>query len=232
MSYAKFQADSAPPAMQHPRWRELIETWASSKDAVSDAVKDALRCMLVGECPEDALSLHAAERRLERFPSETAEQHRRRMVDVWKTFVYLGTSKGLVAAIGQLQFGSAQICSAAGSAPSWWAGDWPPPSEGPRPPRWAGAWPVPAGAAGALQWSTRFWIDLRSTPWGYHYWGAAHEWRTSHISWGSTANQADVALFRRIVHRWRPAHVVCIGAFVERADSSRAFWPLWPHKEY
>ncbi|MFO0559074.1 MAG: phage tail protein [Polyangiales bacterium] len=231
MTYAKFQADCAPPALQHPRWRQLIETWARSKDAVSDAVKDAMRCMLVGECPEDALSLHAAERRLERFPNETAAQHRQRMLDVWKSFQYLGTTKGLEAALSQLNFGAARIHPAAGPAPSWWVGEWPPPSEGAKPPQWPGAWPVAAGAVGALSWSTRFWIDLSETAWGFHHWGEPFRWRHSHISWGSSAPQADIALFRRVVHRWRPAHVVCIGAFVRRSDGSRLFWPLWPHKE-
>lgn len=230
--FAKFQADSAPPSMQHPRWRELLEAWGSSKDAAATAAKDAAKCMLVGECPDDALTLHAAERALERYPTETADQHRARLVAVWQSFEFLGTVVGLEAALNALGYGTATVHSAIDSAPGWWVGSWPPASEGARPARWVGSWPVPAGASGRDQWPSRFWVTLDGTPWAGEVWGGGFDWGVdSGITWGSTAPRAAVALVKRVIKRWRPAHCVCIGVFVERTDTQRIFWPTWPYEE-
>jgi hypothetical protein len=214
--FAKYQADSAPPALQHPRWRALTETIGATKDATATAAKDAAKCMLVVQCPDDALALHAAERALERYPTETADDHRARMAAVWTA----------------LGYGTATVHSAIDAAPSWWVGSWPPASEGERPSRWVGSWPVPAGSSGRDQWPSRFWVDLAGTLWAAESWGGGYPWGVdTGITWGSTAPRAAVALVKRVIRRWRPAHCVCIGVFVERTDTQRIFWPTWPYEE-
>lgn len=231
MTYKEFQADSAPPALQHDRWRAFTGTLGDAKDAVATAARDALRCMLVGECPEDALAHLAAERSLERSPTETAEQHRARIASTWALFEFLGTVAGLEGALNALGYGTATVYPAIGAAPSWWVGSWPPASEGTRPTNWVGTWPVPAGAGGVTAWPSRFWVDLAGSPWADNAWGDGDEWGRAGLTWGSTAPRAAVALVKRIVKRWRPAHCVCIGVFVERTDTQRIFWPTWPHEE-
>jgi len=230
MTFAKYQADSAPPALQHPRWRALIETIGDAKDAAATAAKDAARCALVGECPDDALVHHAAERRLEKYPTETIEQWRARLVSVFTSFEFLGTESGLQTALDALGYGVATIHTAIGSAPSGWVGSWPPASEGGMPLRWFGAWPVPAGASGRDQWPSRFWVSLDSTVWATDVWGGGYPWGVdTGITWGSTAPRASVQLVKRVIERWRPAHCVCVGVLVELAGGMRIFWPTWPH---
>lgn len=230
MTYAKYQADSAPPALQHPRWRALIETIGDAKDAAATAAKDAAKCMLVGECPDDALVHHAAERRLEKYPTESIEQWRARLAAVFSSFEFLGTVAGLQAALDALGYGTATIHAAIDGPPPWWMGSWPPAPEGDRPPRWVGAWPVPAGSFGRDQWPSRFWVSLEDSVWTGEVWGGGFNWGTDNgLTWGSTAPRAAVQLCKRVIERWRPAHCVCIGLYVERADGLRIQWPLWPH---
>jgi hypothetical protein len=227
MTYKNFQADSAPPALQHERWRAFTGALGDAKDAVALAARDALRSMLVGECPEDALAHIAAERRLERFPTETTEQHRARLAAAWASFEFLGTKAGLVGALTAAGH-SPVVYEANAAAPPWWVGAWPPASEGPMPSAWVGTWPVPAGDVAG--WPSRFWVDLKLTAWSPWTWGSGPFWGDEDRTWGSTATRAEVALVKRIIRRWRPAHCVCIGVFVELTDSSRILWPTWPNE--
>ncbi len=228
--YKIYQADSAPPALQHARWRALSETIGGAKDAVALAAKSALRCALVTAAPPDALALHRAERRVERTPGTTLEQQRARLAASCDEFEFLGTAKGLIAALDALGVGSSSIYSAysGASAPLWWLGAWPPASEGDKPPSWTDPWPVAAGDTAS--WPSRFWVSLEATPWASAHWADGLKWGDD-ITWGSTATRADVAIVKRTIARWRPAHCVCIGVFVHCTDSPRIFWPMWPSEE-
>ena len=133
--FAKFQADSAPPALQHPRWRELLEAWASSKDAAATAAKDAAKCMLVGECPDDALAprSRALARTLSHRDGRGAPRAHGVGVDGVRTPRHGDRARGRVERAG---YGTAKVYSAIDTAPGWWVGSWPPASEGERPARW------------------------------------------------------------------------------------------------
>lgn len=227
MTYAQFQADSAPPAMQAERWRVFLSTLGDSKDAAATAAKDAARCALVGSCPDDALTYHAAERALEQYPGESFDAWRARLVAVWDAFEFLGTEIGLRGALTGAGY-APSISTAIGAAPSWWGGAWPPASEGPRPPAWVGTWPAVAGTV--AHWPSRFWVTLASTAYAPWSWDDGPNWGDD-ITWGSTATVAQVTLVKRIIKRWRPPHCVCIGVYAQLTDTTRIFWPTWPHED-
>lgn len=228
MSFKEYQADSAPPALQHERWRALTGTLGDAKDAAAQAARDAAKSGLVTECPDDALGHHAKERSLERYPTETAAQHRARLAAAATALEFVGTESGLLAALTALGFGTPTIHTAIGTPPAWWVGAWPPESEGERPPKWVGAWPIAAGDA--ANWSSRFWVALENTTFSNEVWGEKL-WREPGFTWGSTATPAQVGIVKRIIKRWRPAHCVCVGVFVELTTGTRIFWPTWPHEE-
>lgn len=229
MTYKQFQADSAPPALQDDRWRALTGTLGDAKDAAAQAARDAAKAGLVGDCPDDALGHHARERSLERFPTETAAQHRARLVAAATALELVGTEAGLLAALTAIGYGTPTIHTAIGAAPPWWVGAWPPESEGNRPPSWVGAWPVLAGDVSS--WPSRFWVSLENTVWGNETWNGGRPWGEPGFTWGSNATPAQVQLVKRTIKRWRPAHCVCIGVFVELTTGDRIFWPTWPHEE-
>jgi hypothetical protein len=228
-SFEEFQADSAPAALQHPRWRALTGTLGAAKDVVAQAARDAAKVGLAGDCPEDSLGFHARERSLERYPTESASAHRARLVAAAETLEFVGTVVGLGAALTATGYGTPKFYVANGPAPTWWVGSWPPASEGERPPQWVGDWPVSAGNVAA--WPSRFWVELAGTAWQSKNWGESGPWGAEEFAWGSSAPVSHVALVKRIIKRWRPAHCVCIGVFVELQGGLRNFWPTWPHEE-
>lgn len=228
MSFKDYQADSAPPALQHDRWRALTGTLGDAKDAAAQAARDAAKTAIVSECPDDALGHHAKERSLERYPTEDADAHRARLASAPTWLERVGTTAGLLVALAQTGYGVPAIHAANGPAPSWWVGAWPPESEGNRPPGWVGAWPIAAGDVAG--WPSRFWVSLDDSVWSDETWGGGFDWGDN-LTWGSTATAEQVAVVKRIIRRWRPAHCVCIGVFVELVGGLRIFWPTWPHEE-
>lgn len=66
--------------------------------------------------------------------------------------------------------------------------------------------------------STRWWrgwviIDSSVAPWTADLWGAPGTWGDGG-TWGSDATLADVARFRRIADRWKPAHIIVVNIIV------------------
>lgn len=84
--------------------------------------------------------------------------------------------------------------------------------------------------------STRWWrgwviIDSTAGPWSQVPWGDAAlwggSWGNTNASWGSTATQGEVASIRRIVEKWKPAHITAMNIIItfsatlfERTDAS------------
>ncbi len=229
MTFRDFQADSAPPALQHERWRALTGEFGDAKDAAAQAARDAAKAGLASECPDDALGHHARERSLERYPGESAASHRARLVAASTALEFVGTEQGLLAALTAIGYGTPTIHTAIGTGPAWYVDPWPPPSDGNKPPAWPGAWPILAGNVAG--WPSRFWVNLENSPFGNEEWGGGRSWGEAGFTWGSNASAAQVQLVKRIIKRWRPAHCVCIGVFVELTTSDRIFWPTWPYEE-
>jgi hypothetical protein len=86
-----------------------------------------------------------------------------------------------------------------------------------------GVWPPTAGT-----WS-RFWVHLDVTVtnpfnWTAVTWGVSRTWGQGH-TWGSTATAEEVALVRRIIRKWKPAHAVCAQILVDLPGGTRLRWP-------
>jgi hypothetical protein len=66
--------------------------------------------------------------------------------------------------------------------------------------------------------STRWWrgwvvIDASAGPWTADVWDLVGTWGDGGV-WGSDATVGDVAAIRRIVDKWKPAHLTCVNIIV------------------
>lgn len=59
----------------------------------------------------------------------------------------------------------------------------------------------------AANWS-RFWVVLHNTGWNRTTWGDGRVWGEG--VWGCDAPRDEVHALRRLLQKWKPAHVVCI----------------------
>lgn len=212
----------APRWLRTPTAEALLQAIGTQLDALEQGARDAAKCSLVEQCPEDAIAYHAAARRLEQYPAETVTAWRARVAAAWSALHWLGTAKGIEDALKALGFSTAKVYGAFDAPPGWWGASWPPSPRNPKPSWWSGTWPV---SHGDTQWMSRFWVVLdapgpfawtQSSLWGAKNWGG--------FLWGlDNATEAQVALVRRIVERWRPAHEVCDGILVNFGGTSAAW---------
>lgn len=59
----------------------------------------------------------------------------------------------------------------------------------------------------AANWS-RFWVVIHNTGWSRTHWGDGRRWGEG--VWGCDAPREEVHTLRRLVRKWKPAHVVAI----------------------
>lgn len=213
----------APRWLRTPTAEALLQAIGAQLDALEQGARDAAKCSLVEQCPEDAIAYHAAARRLEQYPGETVTAWRARVAAAWSALHWLGTAKGIEDALKAVGFSTAKVYGSHDAAPGWWGAAWPPAPRNPKPSWWSGAWPV---AHGDVQWMSRFWVVLDAPgPFGWEpdpTWGAK-KWGAFLWGLGGPATEAQVALVRRIVERWRPANEVCDGVLVHFPDDTVAW---------
>lgn len=220
--WSEYLRDLAPRWLRTPTAELLLDAIGVQLDSLEQGARDAAKCAHVEVCPEDAVSYHAAARRLEQYPDESLSAWRARVAAAWFALHWLGTAKGIEDAFAALGWTGAKVYGAHDAPPGWWVSAWPPAPRNPKPSWWVGAWPV---AHGDTQWMSRFWVVLDAPgPWG---WTASSAWGSKDWAgfvWGITgATEAQVRLLRRIVERWRPAHEICDGILVNFGGSSAAW---------
>ncbi len=56
-------------------------------------------------------------------------------------------------------------------------------------------------------------IDSSTAPWTPKKWGDGHKWGDGG-TWGSSATVGEIAALRRIIDRWKPAHITCMNIII------------------
>lgn len=158
----------------------FFEHMAILSDFVVDFAREGFKSHLIDRCPPDALPEHARDRTLERWPTETEEQHRARIGNAWGVWEFGGTNKGVLDAVQGLGYFDSVIYE-------YW--DWPDGNDA--------AW-------------ARFWIVIDQPhpiqappPIGGFTVGDG-----TIVGVGGITDD-DVERLRRIVRTWKAAHAHC-----------------------
>jgi hypothetical protein len=88
----------APGWLRDPAGAAYLGALGASKDREVARLKEAAKCDWPSVCPEDALALLAAERGLDRGPTETLDAFRERVRRAWDLWEWAGTAWGLLMA--------------------------------------------------------------------------------------------------------------------------------------
>ena len=107
--YEGWLPELAPPWLQGPRGRALLEGWGSGLDEYASWLATGVLARWAAIAPEDALNLLGTERGLTRYPGESLESWRSRVLGAWDFWSWAGTEYGLRVALGQLGYASAIV---------------------------------------------------------------------------------------------------------------------------
>nr|WP_170148224.1 phage tail protein [Meiothermus hypogaeus] len=93
--YESWLPELAPPWLQGPRGRALLAGWGKALDEYAALVSTGLLVRVVMRAPEDALTLIGTERGLTRYPGESLEAFRARVLAAWDFWRWGGTEYGM-----------------------------------------------------------------------------------------------------------------------------------------
>lgn len=205
------------PGFLRGKWGErLVSAIALQFDILCEAAEQGSGANLLDseDFPPDALGLMGRERMIDRFPGETDAFYRSRLRFAWTIWRYAGTAIGvldLLAGFGLKAVLREQV-ALAGRAPG---------SLGilgtPRAGLDALGHAVPAVSAiydwnwdGNGDYLSRFWIVVTEHPWQRRSWGDGSRYDGVNELWGAHAvPDMPVRAVRRLIRKWKPAHVVC-----------------------
>lgn len=107
--YEDWLPELAPPWLQKERGRALLNGWGQALDEYASLTATGLLARWAALAPEDALNLLGAERGLTRYPGESIEAWRTRVLGAWEFWQWSGTEYGLSVALSQLGYASAIV---------------------------------------------------------------------------------------------------------------------------
>jgi len=107
--YEDWLPELAPPWLQQERGRALLAGWGQALDEYASLAATGLLARWAAIAPEDALNLLGTERGLTRYPGESLEGWRTRVLGAWEFWQWSGTEYGLAVALSQLGYASAIV---------------------------------------------------------------------------------------------------------------------------
>ena len=165
--------------------QRLIGVLGLVADVASQGAAEAVRAPWLAEAssPDDCLDLVGEEQMMPRYPTETADQYRARLLKVWDTWPFAGSAQAI----------EAQLRAAGFDATVEFHDD----REGPR--------------GETAPYYSQFWVRIDATPtyanpaWGDFDWNDGTDWGPADLS------PSDAQLVRSIIRKWKPADWVCRG---------------------
>lgn len=180
---------------------ELSEGWTGvlyglTSDLLSEGMSLAAKTgwILDPQSPDDTLPLFASERRLPRYPLETAPQHRARLHDAWQAYSAIGEAT-IVRQLELAGYPGAQI-----EFRSWFPGPLGEPA-----PYWSQFWVFfPIGTHP---------ITAPGPNWGDFDWGDGTLFGPEGLT------QEFVATISGIIKKWKPSRWICRGVVFELSEA-------------
>lgn len=107
--YEDWLRDLAPGWFQGPEVGPLLEGIGQAKDEYLELFTTGILARFLFAAPEDAVNLLGSERGLTRYPGETLEAWRIRVLGAWEFWQWSGTEYGMGLALSQLGYSSAVV---------------------------------------------------------------------------------------------------------------------------
>jgi hypothetical protein len=107
--YEGWLPELAPPWLQGPKGKALLAGWGQGLDEFASLAATGVLARWAALAPEDALNRLGAERGLTRYPGESLEAWRTRVLGAWEFWRWSGTEYGMGLALAQLGYNSAIV---------------------------------------------------------------------------------------------------------------------------
>lgn len=214
-----------------PRYQQQFETYAElmSKayirpshngpwgrrwySAIGSAIDDEIGLMEEARAvrwpeytPSDALYLMAAERGLERIPTESETAHRLRLKGAWRIWRKGGSAVAHTDALGWMGITNAQVVRRA---------EWSTPEADPN---------LYVDTFARTVWAQFDILASQPLPWRVLRWNDGWTWGNG-VTWGSSASEANIALIKRLVRQFKGAHDT--GLYLYLNFSNARVWGAW-----
>lgn len=181
-TFQQYAAELSPTVLQGEVGQRFVAgTLGLFFDLLAERVVQSVRARLMNSAdqPLDAVALLAEERMSPRYPADTDATHLTRVRSAWDRWAQAGSEAALVAEL------AAYGVQASITLDSDWNWD------------------------GTAYWS-RFWVIIDVHLWSYPP-DLGDPGLVLDGTWtlGSTATPEEVDTVRRIVRRWKPAHMIC-----------------------
>lgn len=189
--------------LPRPFLQPLASSWfgvlcALTGDRGADVLSLALRLAWISdsESPDDVLPLIGAERRMPRYPGETAAQYRARLQDAWNAYTFAGSEQTIVEQFEhagypgvEVQFDALALGPNGEAAPYW----------------------------------SQFWVYFPYSS-GHPVTGDGPTWNSFNFGDGTVYGLGVTVDFYQLIHgivgKWKPTRWICRGFVFELADTS------------
>ena len=182
MNWREYFAAIAPPWLSRYWGERLWGSLAYLSDLMSEGMSQAVKAHLLDQStsPVDALPLIGLERRMPRYPGETNDSHRARLLDAWNAYVQGGTAAAITGQLATYGLDDVEIVS---QHDGW----------------------VFENPKDTSQWS-RFAVIIDGVTWGTSYVYGMGMIYGSAMTYGSDATPAETETIKSIVRKWKPVH--------------------------
>jgi hypothetical protein len=107
--YQRWLVEISPPWLRGVRGVSLVSGLGAGLDENASLTATGVLARFTARAPEDALATLGAERNLTRYPAESGDAFRARVLGAWEFWQWAGTEYGLGLALSQLGYNSAIV---------------------------------------------------------------------------------------------------------------------------
>lgn len=107
--YQRWLVEISPPWLHGVRGSAFVSGLGAGLDENASLTATGVLARFAARAPEDALATLGGERTLTRYPAESGDAFRARVLGAWDFWVWAGTEYGLSTALSQLGYASAVV---------------------------------------------------------------------------------------------------------------------------